>query len=267
MLQEAAAREAKLKSDMESSYTKAVPTKKSSAAAGIHDSQEATSINESKLKVDRQDADAAWEDHRKKHEMNTLLRDKAALETKCELLKSQLAKAQAALAASEEERKHFQIIIDDTVRTGDVTKLSQMKKEKSKAKSSSPLKRLRGKSIFGRKSANQKAKNAELEHVEETEFENLRYKSAEKTAQEALPPIVTPKPGNQSSEDQEISALSLEQELQSIRDENEMLMDQLVTTKVRLAEVEGDCLQSRRALLRAHEKQVQLAKQLQKQNT
>jgi len=52
------------------------------------------------------------------------------------------------------------------------------------------------------------------------------------------------------------------QALASLRQENEMLMDQLVTTKVRLAEVEGDCLQSRRALLRAKEKQIELARQL-----
>jgi hypothetical protein len=41
-----------------------------------------------------------------------------------------------------------------------------------------------------------------------------------------------------------------------------MLMEHLVNSKVRLAEVEGDFLESRRALLRAREKQVQIARQL-----
>jgi len=53
-----------------------------------------------------------------------------------------------------------------------------------------------------------------------------------------------------------------EAELAAIRDENSMLMEHLVTTKVRLAEVEGDYLESRRALLRSREKQMQLARQV-----
>ena len=53
-----------------------------------------------------------------------------------------------------------------------------------------------------------------------------------------------------------------EMELASIRDENTSLMEHLVSTKVRLAEVEGDFLESRRALLRSREKQMQLARQL-----
>ncbi len=40
----------------------------------------------------------------------------------------------------------------------------------------------------------------------------------------------------------------------ALREENELLMDQLVTTKVRLAETEGDFLRSKRELLRAKEK-------------
>ena len=51
-------------------------------------------------------------------------------------------------------------------------------------------------------------------------------------------------------------------QLMSLRDENRALMENLVTSKVRLAEVQGDFLESRRALLRAREKQVQMAKQL-----
>ncbi|KAG7671209.1 hypothetical protein Ndes2526B_g02324 [Nannochloris sp. 'desiccata'] len=51
-------------------------------------------------------------------------------------------------------------------------------------------------------------------------------------------------------------------ELGSLRNENGMLMEHLVTTKVRLAEVEGDYLESRRALLRSREKQMQLARQI-----
>jgi hypothetical protein len=51
-------------------------------------------------------------------------------------------------------------------------------------------------------------------------------------------------------------------ELVSLREENQMLMEHLVSTKVRLAEVEGDFLESRRALLRSREKQMQLARQV-----
>lgn len=51
-------------------------------------------------------------------------------------------------------------------------------------------------------------------------------------------------------------------QLASLREENQMLMDHVVNTKVRLAEVEGDFLEARRALLRAREKQMLMAKQL-----
>lgn len=41
-----------------------------------------------------------------------------------------------------------------------------------------------------------------------------------------------------------------------------MLMDHLVSSKVRLAEVEGDVLESRRSLLRAREKEAKVAREL-----
>ena len=60
----------------------------------------------------------------------------------------------------------------------------------------------------------------------------------------------------------EVNADESKVELSSVREENKMLMDHLVSTKIRLAEVEGDVLESRRALLRSREKQMQLARQI-----
>lgn len=53
-----------------------------------------------------------------------------------------------------------------------------------------------------------------------------------------------------------------EMEILALREENELLMDQLVTTKVRLAETEGDFLRSKRELLRAKEKRQELEERL-----
>jgi len=46
----------------------------------------------------------------------------------------------------------------------------------------------------------------------------------------------------------------------ALREENELLMDQLVSAKVKLAEVEGEFLRSKRELLRSQEKYQQVVK-------
>lgn len=54
----------------------------------------------------------------------------------------------------------------------------------------------------------------------------------------------------------------IETELYSLREENTMLMEELVDTKVKFAETHGDYLEARRSLLRAQEKHLQLQQQL-----
>ncbi|KFM26991.1 hypothetical protein F751_2247 [Auxenochlorella protothecoides] len=53
-----------------------------------------------------------------------------------------------------------------------------------------------------------------------------------------------------------------QEELRAVRAENQMIMEHLVMTKIRMAEMEGDYLESKRALLRAREKQLELTKKL-----
>ena len=68
--------------------------------------------------------------------------------------------------------------------------------------------------------------------------------------------------GREKLDDESQGDIIASREIENLAEENEALMDQLVTAKVRLAEVEGDCLQSRRALVRAREKEMVLTQQL-----
>jgi hypothetical protein len=210
-----------------------------------------SSPHTAKLVSERKDADKAWEEHQKKSDVTSLLREKAELEAKHDMAKSQVSKLKDALEAANQEKQALQKAVKHALATGDMATLSTAQENYAKKKkASSPLKKLRGRGIFSRKSGSRPS--SAQDEAPPTEAENLRLRPVPA-------PTDLPSPSD-SMLDHEDPAIT--KHIHALEEENEMLMDQLVTTKVRLAEVEGDCLESRRALLRAKEKQMDLARQL-----
>lgn len=112
-----------------------------------------TSAHEADVSTARKNADAAWEDHQRKSDVKLLLREKAELETKYEMSKKQLQKAQASLSSAEIEKKELQALISEAVSSGSVQNLLK-RDQRTKKKHSSPMAKLRSKNIFARKSSN-----------------------------------------------------------------------------------------------------------------
>lgn len=59
--------------------------------------------------------------------MASLIRSKVELETQCQMLHSQLNKAQGALAEANREKEHIQESIDDVMKSGDVGLLAGLR--------------------------------------------------------------------------------------------------------------------------------------------
>lgn len=185
-------------------------------------------------------------EHHRASEYSAMLREKAEIEAKFDMTKMQLTKSQEALEVSRQEQAAFRKAIKAAVATGELANVQTAltdKKYSSKSKTSSPLKKMRGKGIFSiRKGSGSRPGSGTSEE------QNLRLRAQPSTTED--------------KEENEHDQNDFKYQLTCLQDENEMLMDQLVTAKVRLAEVEGDCLQSKRALVRAKEKQMELARQL-----
>ncbi len=194
-----------------------------------------------------QDSEDTSEDVRKP-DFSAVLREKAEIEAKFDMAKMQLTKSQEALEASRQEQAAFKKAIKAALATGVLANVQTAltdKKFASKNKMTSPLKKMRGKGIFSmRKGSGSRPGSGS------SEDQNLRLQVQPSSAE------------RQENDDDGDDAGDFKFQLSNLQDENEMLMDQLVTAKVRLAEVEGDCLQSKRALVRAKEKQMDLARQL-----
>lgn len=245
-LQEAAEREEELQRRIEQIKVRPVNLRLSQAST-----LSSSSPHTAKLVSERKDADKAWEEHQKKSDVTSLLREKAELEAKHDMAKSQVSKLKDALEAANQEKQALQKAVKHALATGDMATLSTAQENYAKKKkASSPLKKLRGRGIFSRKSGSRPS--SAQDEAPPTEAENLRLRPVPA-------PTDLPSPSD-SMLDHEDPAIT--KHIHALEEENEMLMDQLVTTKVRLAEVEGDCLESRRALLRAKEKQMDLARQL-----
>lgn len=192
------------------------------------------------------------EEEYRKAEFTAVRREKAEIEAKFDMTKMQLAKSQEALDAARQEQASLQKAIKIAIATGDLANVHKAlndAKSSAKNKSSSPLKKMRGKGIFSmRKNSGSRPGSG----TGEQQDQNLRKVQATDTEDHN---------GDEDGEHGKDST-ELKYQLSSLKDENDMLMDQLVTAKVRLAEVEGSCLQSKRALVRAKEKQMELARQL-----
>ena len=210
------------------------------------------------LAMARKDADQAWEDHQKKSDVSAILREKAQIEARFDMTKSQLVKSQQALDLARQDASAMRKAIKAAIATGDVKAVQKALEEQAKSsplkKSSSPLKRLKGRGIFSLKKSGlgsgSNSSSSRPSSGETDEVPNLRLK-------------VGPDPvGREKLDDESQGDIIASREIENLAEENEALMDQLVTAKVRLAEVEGDCLQSRRALVRAREKEMVLTQQL-----
>ena len=224
----------------------------------LKQSLDALKLSSPSINTQKLEADKAWEDHQKKSDMNSILRQKAEIETKFEMTKTQLAKSQQALDAAMGEKTALRRLVQQAISSGDVADLKKALEEsqsssKKKKTATSPLKKLRGRGLFSRKSNSRPGSAQDDDNIPTTE--NLRRQSSSQNEGEFIMIHHDETPSQ------------LEKHVQSLSEENNMLMDQLVTAKVRLAEVEGDCLQSRRALVRAKEKQMELARQLHDQRT
>ena len=245
-LQEAAQREEELQRRIEQIKVRPVNLRLSQAST-----LSSSSPHTAKLVSERKDADKAWEEHQKKSDLTSILREKAELEAKHDMAKSQVSKLKDALEVANQEKHALQKAVKHALATGDMAALSTAQENYAKKKkASSPLKKLRGRGIFSRKSGSRPS--SAQDEAPPTDTENLRLRPVPA-------PTDLPSPSD-SMLDHEDPAIT--KHIHALEEENEMLMDQLVTTKVRLAEVEGDCLESRRALLRAKEKQMDLARQL-----
>ena len=222
------------------------------------------------LALARKDADQAWEDHQKKTDLTAILREKAQIEARFDLTKSQLTKSQQALDMARQDAAAMRKAIKQAVATGDVKAVQKALDEASKSsslkKASSPLKRLKGRGIFSLKKssstsgANSNSSSRPGSGEADDPIPNVRLKSPTGGAGAGAGAAGSSTPGRDKFDEDGDVAVS--REIENLHEENEMLMDQLVSTKVRLAEVEGECLQSRRALVRAKEKQMDLNKQL-----
>ena len=227
------------------------------------------------LALARKDADQAWEEHQKKTDVSAILREKATIEARLDLTKSQLTKSQQALDAARHDVVAMKKAIKQAIATGDVKSVQKALEETSKSssaigKASSPLKRLKGRGIFSLKKSSSSSKESSRPGSGESAeaIPNVRLKTLTGTT-----PVTTP--GHDKLDGFVVNATEVadvtdgaeglsraSREIENLTDENEMLMDQLVSTKVRLAEVEGEVLQSRRALVRAKEKNMAISKQL-----
>ena len=210
------------------------------------------------LAMARKDADRAWEDHQKKSDLGAILREKAQIEARFEMTKSQLTKSQNALDVARQDASAMKKAIKAAIATGDVKAVQKALEDHAKSsplkKTSSPLKRLKGRGIFSlKKSGLGSGSNSSSRPSsgEADELPNLRLKLGSDRSG-----------GSEKPDDEPQGEIHTAREIENLTEENEALMDQLVTAKVRLAEVEGDCLQSRRALVRAREKEMALSKQL-----
>lgn len=146
-------------------------------SSSVHSNMDISSANHMRIVSERKKADAAWETHQKKSDMTYLLRDKAELETKCEVMKSQLQKAQDELAAANEEKRRLAALIKEAAKTGDLSQLSHQDVLKYVERKTSPLQKLRRKNIFKKSSSQNKARNQNSAIlVNDVETENLRLK-------------------------------------------------------------------------------------------
>ena len=231
--------------------------------------------------------------HVQSTDVASLIRSKVELETQCQMLQAQLNKAQGALADANREKEHIQESIDDVMKSGDVGLLAGLK-DGLMGGTARMMAGGRNFKVFGkrnikgagaaggkeeepnalRKQLAKVSKKFDKKGIDGSDLPDASgtspYGSTSLAAAAAvpLPGSRIPSPRYNVDEDalsdvsHRFDVEEVEREVGALRDENSMLMSHLVSTKVRLAEVEGEVLESRRSLLRSREKQMQLARQI-----
>ncbi|KAL6772251.1 hypothetical protein ACKKBG_A29525 [Auxenochlorella protothecoides x Auxenochlorella symbiontica] len=205
------------------------------------------------LAADRAAADAAWEDYAASSDLPALKRARAELEARCALLESQIGKMAGELEEADQDKAEMEARVDAAVRTGDVTPLKEPTPKRAPGAKTGGGKsqggRARatlGRMFRGLGGGSSKSREASAD----AEAGRAGGGDAAGVPAKAAAPVVPLAPGE------------AEEELRAVRAENQMIMEHLVMTKIRMAEMEGDYLESKRALLRAREKQLELTKKL-----
>ncbi|RMZ52903.1 hypothetical protein APUTEX25_001022 [Auxenochlorella protothecoides] len=205
------------------------------------------------LAADRAAADAAWEDYAASSDLPALKRARAELEARCALLEAQIGKMAGELEEADQDKAEIEARVDAAVRTGDVTPLKEPTPKRTPGAKTGGGKsqggRARatlGRMFRGLGGGSSKSREASAD----AEAGRAGGGDAAGVPAKAAAPVVPLAPGE------------AEEELRAVRAENQMIMEHLVMTKIRMAEMEGDYLESKRALLRAREKQLELTKKL-----
>jgi hypothetical protein len=251
-------------------------TRAPSEVSLAYNSESAASLAYAKAEVD-----AAWEAHTQQSNVPALLRSKAELEAKCQLLEGQLFKLHSVLEAVDEDKAAMEQHLETAIKEGDVKVLSGLKE---RLKASTTFLNARGKALRGSLKRRPTSPNKEEAVSPDAKspgrwsgaFGKLQRKpnkaaaaaasrggaavavmasTSEGQGSDAPPRLTDEYSAGMMSEDLEFDTIAM-------RDENQMLMEQLVQVKIRLAETEGENLESKRALLRSREKQLQMLKQM-----
>ncbi|KAL4420581.1 hypothetical protein ABPG75_010237 [Micractinium tetrahymenae] len=236
------------------------------------------------LTAERQAADAALREYQKNTDVPSLLRAKAELETRCQMLESQIAKMQGDLAHADEANAEFEHHLNSALNTGDVSVLSGLK-ERLAAGRQSLSKRMFKRQVKGHSPSKGELKTTVHEMQDQLmsseEEKNAlkrqlakltkKYQQVQQQAAHAAGIMAGAQAMARTSTDESSPEVSLsgvldedgELELMKMREENQMLMEHVVMVKVRQAEMEGEYLEAKRQLLRSREKNLQLARKLQ----
>ena len=236
------------------------------------------------LAKERAAADAEWEDYTRNSDLPALIRTKAELETRCSVLEQQISRMQGALAEADEDQAALREGVEAALESGDVKALSSIADKLRAGRTYlggriSPV----GKKLFKRPNSAGKPSSKEVHATAAnispggnafkrslSKFSSSTKKAlapsttstAVATMQEEVLPLGSPVSTSVASTGAATYNHPSLRDTDASKNESELLMEHLVATKVLLAESEGDRLESRRALLRSREKQLEMAKQI-----
>lgn len=218
----------------------------------------------SQLARDRAAADAEWEEYAKNSDLSALQRTKAELETKVHMLEQKIAEA-------DEDKAVLRQGVEAAIKTGDVNALTSLADRLKAGKSYlggriSPVskKLFRRPSSAGKKQPGGEDGGAPSSGGKGNSIKKsfaIKFGSKKPSSTNASPlPIAEEDDLDLHHVSTPMGAFNAAAAGGGGGDEYELLMEHLVATKVRLAESEGDRLESRRALIRAKEKQLEQVK-------
>ncbi|KAL4436325.1 hypothetical protein ABPG77_009887 [Micractinium sp. CCAP 211/92] len=237
------------------------------------------------LAAERRAADAALLEYQKSTDVPSLLRAKAELETRCQMLETQIAKMQGDLAHADEANAEFEHHLDSALNTGDVSVLSGLKERLAAGRHSLSKRMFKRQQTKGHSPSkgelkttvhemqDQLASSEEERNALKRQLAKLtkKYQQVQQQAAHAAGIVAGAQAMGRTSTEESSPEPSIsgvldedgELELMKMREESQMLMEHVVMVKVRQAEMEGEYLEAKRQLLRTREKNLQLARKLQ----